>query len=107
MPRMLWNCQGSREGVGGSHGRSATGTDEGIRPYTSLLGCARYFYAFGIRRVARDAFVEGFGDLLAVAVAAEFLFVGGTGHERDFRQNSWHGAFGEDDESGFFDAAVA
>ncbi len=84
----------SREGCRQRNGRRATGTDQGVRPYTGLLRGARYFYAFGTRRVTRDAFVEGFGDLLAVAVAAKFLFVGGTGYERDFCQDSWHRAFG-------------
>src|SRR5437899_4806903 len=72
-----------------------------------LFRRARHLYSLGRRRVARDAFVEGFGDLFAIAVAAEFLFVGGTGHEGDFCQDSWHRAFSEDDESRFFDGAIA
>src|ERR1039457_1373982 len=72
-----------------------------------LLAGAGDLDAARSRRVPRNAFVQRFRDLLAVAVAAELLLVGGTADERDFRQNSGHGAFGEDDESGFFNATIA
>src|SRR5277367_2571260 len=72
-----------------------------------LLPGAGYFHAVRAGCVARDAFVQRFGDLFAVAVAAEFLFVGGAADEGNFRQDSRHGRFGQDDEAGFFYAAVA
>jgi hypothetical protein len=49
-----------------------------------LLGRARDLHAVRSRRVARDAAIQRFGDLLAVTVAAQFLFVGGTADERNF-----------------------
>src|SRR5262244_3817003 len=49
-----------------------------------LLRGAGDLYGLG-SGVAGDAAVEGFGDLLAVSVAAKFLLVFGTGHKRDFR----------------------
>src|ERR1700733_15240173 len=66
-----------------------------------LFTRARHLHRMRTRRVARDAFVESFGNLLAVAVAAKFLFVGGTADKGDLRQNARHGAFGEDHESRF------
>src|SRR5215813_564338 len=71
-----------------------------------LLRGAGDLYGLG-SGVAGDAAVEGFGDLLAVSVATEFLLIFRAGHERDFRKNPRHCTFGENDESGFFDAAVA
>src|SRR5215469_849583 len=73
---------------------------------TFLLCGAGYLHGLG-GGVAGDAAVEGFGDLLAVSVAAESLLVFGARHKRDFRKNPRHGAFGEDHESGFFDSTVA
>ena len=60
-----------------------------------------------VGRVPRDPLVERFRDLLAVAVAAQPLFVGRAADEGNFRQNSGHRGFGQDDESGLFDATVA
>ena len=57
--------------------------------------------------IVRDAFVQRLGDLLAVAVAAEFLLIGGTAYEGNFRQNSGHRCLGENYVRGFFHAAVA
>jgi len=57
--------------------------------------------------VACDAFVERFSDLFAVAIAAQFLFVGGAADEGDFRENPGHGGFSEDYVGGFLYAAIA
>src|SRR5579864_9350968 len=65
------------------------------------------FHAVGTGCVACDSSVESFGDLFPIAAAAQFLFVGRTANERDFRQNSRHRAFGKHDEAGFLDTAVA
>ena|ERR1700688_3599625 len=43
--------------------------------YSVLFGRAGHLYAARVRRVARDAFVQRFGNLLAVSVAAQLLFV--------------------------------
>ena len=72
-----------------------------------LLTCASYFYRAGVRSVPRNALVQRLGDLLAVAVAAESLLIGGTADEGNFRQNSGHGSFGQHHEAGFFNSAIA
>ena len=46
------------------------------RIWRGLLRGAGDFHGMGASRVAGDAAVEGFGDLFAVAVTAQFLFVG-------------------------------
>ena len=43
--------------------------------YSVLFSRAGHLYAARVRRVARDAFVQRFGNLLAVSVAAQLLFV--------------------------------
>ncbi len=72
-----------------------------------LLPGACDFHAARASRIACDAFVQRFGDLLAVAVAAQLLLVGGTADERNFGENSRHSGLGKNHVGGFFHAAVA
>src|ERR1700721_1323653 len=78
---------------------------EGFRN-RALLPCAGDLHVLGSRCVASDSLVQGFCNPFAVTVAAQFLLVGGAGYEGNFGQNSGHRAFGEHDESGFFNTAV-
>jgi hypothetical protein len=61
-----------------------------VTRYSLLFVHARHLHPVRAHRVARNAPVQRLRDLLAVAVVAQLLFIGGTADERNFRQDRWH-----------------